>query len=95
MKRLFCCLIFTVLLSGCMGSTMYRVTTPDGVEIEVRNTKDYETYSLSASKSVDGTWNISLDETGVSASDPAQIMAGSMDKMSDSVNTLVKLLPAQ
>lgn len=58
------------MMAGCAGVTEYKVTTPDGVIVEVRNTKDYDTYSLNAAKQADGSYSVELKETGVSASDP-------------------------
>ena len=76
--RLFVVLVFVCFMSGCAGFggvTEYKITTPDGVLLEVRNTKDYQSYKLTAKKAVDGSYSVRLDETGVSASDPMAIMA--------------------
>lgn len=59
-----------VLLLGCAGVTTYEIQTPDGITAKVRNSKDYETFSLTAEKAENGSWKVMLDETGVSASNP-------------------------
>ena len=90
MKQLLILLIVLIclsLLSGCAGVTEYHVTTPDGVAVDVRNTKDYQSYSLNAKKEADGSYSVRLDEQGVSASDP-------MSTMSDSISRLIDLIPA-
>tara|TARA_R110002096_G_scaffold152085_2_gene315024 strand:+ start:7352 stop:7618 length:267 start_codon:yes stop_codon:yes gene_type:complete len=65
-------LIVAVLafLVGCAGVTEYEVTTPDGVMVKVRNSKDYDSYTLNAGKQADGSYSVQLIEEGVSASNP-------------------------
>lgn len=65
--------MLVILMVGCAGTTKYTLTTPDGVKLDVKNTKDYESIDLKASKTAEG-WAFSLEETGVSASDPMKIM---------------------
>ena len=84
MKKLIA-VVLLVFLSGC-GVTRYQLTTPDGVNVSVWNTKDYESYELTAKKQPDASWSIRLKENGVSASDP-------MKGMSDNVSKLINLIP--
>ena len=66
-------IVFCVItLAGCAGVTEYKVTTPDGVMIEVRNSKDYESYELSAVKQADGSYSVKLIEMGVRSNNPLE-----------------------
>tara|TARA_R110002096_G_C14216290_1_gene690439 strand:- start:142 stop:411 length:270 start_codon:yes stop_codon:yes gene_type:complete len=77
--------LLAVVAAGCAGVTEYTVTTPEGLVIEVKNTKDYEMYSLNAGKQADGSYSVELIETGVSASNPLraaqELNATLMDKV--------------
>ena len=68
--RVLIVLMLAVMVTGCAGVTEYKVTTPDGVIVEVKNTKDYESYELNAAKQADGSYSVQLIEMGVSASNP-------------------------
>jgi len=70
------CLLL-LILSGC-GMTRYQVSTPDGVEVSVWNTKDYEAYELTAKKEQDNSWSVRLKEQGVSTN---------IDKLIDRIPT--------
>lgn len=70
-------LVCLLVLTGC-GLTHYQVSTPDGVEVSVWNTKDYESYELTAKKQADNSWAVRLKERGISASDPINAMAQSL-----------------
>ena len=63
-------LVLVAMVTGCAGVTEYEVTTPDGVIVKVKNTKDYESYELNAAKQADGSYSVQLIEQGVSASNP-------------------------
>jgi len=58
------------MLVACAGVTEYKVTTPDGVTVEAKNTKDYESYDLNVKREADGSYSMQLKERGVSASTP-------------------------
>lgn len=81
-----------ILFAGCAGVTEYEVTTPDGVLVKVKNTKDYESYSLNARKEADGSYSVNLVETGVSASNPLKAAQNANDKLLES---LLSVIPAR
>jgi hypothetical protein len=85
LTMIFCVALLSALISGCAGVTEYEVTTPDGVIVKARNTKDYQTYSLNAQKQADGSYSVTLDEEGVSASQPMNIMSQNMEKLIDMI----------
>jgi hypothetical protein len=79
-------LVCLLVLSGC-GLTHYSISTPDGVEVSVWNTKDYESYELTAKKQPDNSWAVRLNEKGISASDPMKAMA-------QNLSDVISLIPA-
>ena len=66
-------IVILTILSGCVGKTQYTVTTPDGLVLEVKNTKEYESYILNADK-VGDDWSIELKEKGVYSSNPMKVL---------------------
>jgi len=86
MKFVVILLLACSLLTGC-GLTHYSIATPDGVEVSVWNTKDYESYELSAKKQADNSWAVRLNEKGISASDPMKAMA-------QNLSDVISLIPA-
>lgn len=82
-------LISVLFLTACTGVTTYEVTTPDGVSISVKNTKNYESYTLNAVKNEDGSYSVSLEEVGVSASDPIKASQEANGKLLDKLISLV------
>lgn len=87
--RLLVALVTSFVLVGCIGVTEYKITTPDGVIVEVRNTKDYETYTLNAHKEADGSYSVMLEETGVSASNPLKAMQEANAKLIDKIMSFI------
>jgi len=85
MKLLLLILVCS-LIAGC-GLTHYAISTPDGVEVSVWNTKDYESYELTAKKQTDNSWAVRLNEKGISASDPMKAMA-------QNLSDVISLIPA-
>ena len=94
-----------MLLSGCqmlggmMGQTEYTVkpfALADGTiiccEAHIFNSKDYDRLKFKLVKKPDGTIEVTLDETGVSASDPATVNAVNQGKMLDTITSLIPLL---
>lgn len=79
-------ILSTLLLTSCAGITTYEITTPDGVYVKVHNSKNYDSYTLIANKTPDGGYTVSLQEIGVSASDP-------MKETSKIIDKLVTLIP--
>lgn len=62
--------LLTLFLTAYAGVTEYKLTTPSGAVVEVRNTKDYDSYELNATKMLDGSYSVRLIAKGVSASNP-------------------------
>lgn len=96
--KYFICLLLAVLVSGCvsMGETEYTlepVVQADGSVVcckaTVFNSKDYDKLKFKFVKKSDGTIEASLDESGVSASDPAAVNAQNNGKMLDAINQLI------
>jgi hypothetical protein len=83
-------LMAAALLTGCAGVTQYEIETPDGVKVTVRNTKDYDSYTLNARKEADGSYSVELRERGVSASDP---LRASLDANKALLDRLMKFVP--
>lgn len=88
-----------VALSGCMitgGETAYTVEPiavgGGGViccKVTVNNTKDYDKLKFRLDKRTDGSISVSLDESGVSASDPAAVASANQAKLLDAVMGLI------
>ena len=101
-KLLVGALIASLSLSGCMmtsGTTEYSIepiVTNDGKVIcckaNIYNTKDYDKLKVRLTKNVDGSMTITLDEDGVSASDPAAVAAQNNAKLIDAVTVLIPLV---
>lgn len=93
-------ILLTIALTGCIstsGTTEYSIKpieTASGklvcCEATVYNSKDYESLKFKFKKLEDGSYDVELDEKGVSASDPAQIQAESNSKLLD---LLLKAVP--
>ena len=83
MKVVLC--ICLLMLTACAGVTEYEITTPDGVSVIARNTKDYDTYELSAKKNPDGSYSVKLKETGISASNPLKAAQEANSKLLDKI----------
>lgn len=90
-------LLFVVLLPGCMltgGNTAYTLEPveiggkPACCKITVNNSKDYDGFKFKLKKDGD-VLEIFLDETGVSASDPAAVAAANQSKLIDAVTKLI------
>jgi len=87
------------MLSGVMGQTEYTVepiVLADGTvvccKVNVFNSKDYENFKFKLKKNVDGTIEVTLDEKGVNASDPATVNAQNQGKMLDTITGLLPLI---
>ncbi len=89
-----------LLLQGCLltgGNTAYTIepipigTNGDAIccKVIVNNSKDYEKLKFNLEKKPDGTINVSLDESGVSASDPAAIAAQNQAKLLDTLTGIM------
>jgi len=79
------------ILAGCVGETYYKLEHPEsGLYAEVRNSKDYESFSLEITKHPDGTVTGKLEETGVSASDP---LRAAQDANTALLDKLISVLP--
>jgi hypothetical protein len=83
-------LMAAALLTGCAGVTQYEIETPDGVKVIVKNTKDYDSYTLNARKEADGSYSVELRERGISASDP---LRASLDANKALLDRLMKFVP--
>lgn len=91
--------VLSVSISGCAltsGESAYtikpiQVGTGEVVccEVVVNNTKDYDKFKFNLEKKPDGTISVSLDEKGVSASDPASIAAANNAKLLDAVTAII------
>ena len=94
-------LITIILLSGCsslglnLGISEYSiepVILADGStswKALVYNSKDYDSLKFTIEKGKDGTIKVTLDEKGVSATDPATVAAQNQAKMLDVFNRLI------
>lgn len=82
-------LLMCILLTGCAGVTEYHITTPNGVVVDVKNTKDYESYTLTVKKEPDGSYSMKLEEVGVSASDPLKASQEANAKLLDRILSTV------
>ena len=84
-------LVSLLTLSACAGQTYYKLEHPEsGLYAEVKNSKDYESFSLEITKHPDGTVTGKLEETGVSASDPLKV---AQDANSVLLDRLLSVLP--
>lgn len=98
MKYLFT-ILFALTLTGCLstsGTTEYSlkpIETSSGelvcCEATVYNSKDYEQLKFKFKKNQDGSIDVQLDESGVSASDPAQIQSQNNAKMLDAIMQII------
>jgi len=89
----------SLTLTGCIstsGETEYSLKpmeTSNGelvcCEAHVYNTKDYEKLKFKFTKNADGSMTVTLDETGVSASDPAMVQAENNAKLLDAVTSII------
>lgn len=94
-------LIFVAIigLSGCAltaGKTEYSlkpIETSKGelvcCEATVYNSKNYDKLKFKFIKNADGTMTVTLDEEGVSASDPAKVQAENNAKLLEAVTNLI------
>ncbi|AIY65186.1 hypothetical protein [Pseudoalteromonas piratica] len=99
MLRLLIALLVTIVVAGCsssMGTTEYSLepmVQADGsivcCKATVYNSKDYDKLKFKFVKKSDGTIEAVLDESGVSASDPATVNAENNGKMLDAINQLI------
>ena len=97
-------ILFAVVMSGCSvlnqsGVTEYTLTpikTESGevvcCEATVFNSKDYEKLRFVLKKNPDGTIEVELDESGVSASDPVQIQTQNNAKLLDAVTSIIPVV---
>jgi hypothetical protein len=96
------CFVFaTSLLSGCMmtsGTTEYSleplIVNGEAVccKAHVYNTKDYQKLQFKFKKNADGSMTVTLDEDGVSASDPAAVAAQNNSKLLEAVTSLIPIV---
>lgn len=92
-------ILLALTLTACSltGTTEYSlkpIETSSGelvcCEATVYNSKDYDSLNFKFTKLEDGSYDVELDEKGVSASDPAQVQAESNSKLLDA---LLKAIP--
>lgn len=98
-KKPLIALVVLACLSGCAltgGKTAYtiepiKVGSGEVVccKVTINNSKDYDRLKFNLEKKPDGTIKVSLDESGVSASDPAAIAAANQSKLIDAVAAIV------
>ena len=100
--KLITLIIAVMALSGCSllntaGNSDYTVepfVTDSGKVIcckaTIHNSKNYDKFKFSLTAHQDGTITVTLDEKGVSASDPARVNAENQGKLLDA---LTELLP--
>lgn len=101
-KKTLVSLSLITALSGCMmtsGTTEYSlepIVTDAGKVIcckaHVYNTKDYDKLKFRYKRNADGSMTVSLEEEGVSASDPAAVAASNNAKLIDTVTQLIPLV---
>lgn len=99
MKRVILSCGMSFMLSACAltgGKTTYiiepiKVGSGEVIccKVTVNNSKDYKRLKFSLEKKPDGTIKVSLDESGVSASDPAAIAASRQGKLLDAVAAII------
>lgn len=81
------------LTSGESAYTIKPIEISNGevvcCEVVVNNTKDYDKFKFNLEKKPDGTISVSLDEKGVSASDPAAVAASNNAKLLDAVTAII------
>ena len=102
MKKSIITVLITLSLTGCIatsGTTEYSLKpmeTSGGdlvcCEAHVYNTKDYEKLKFKFIKNADGSMTVTLDEDGVSASDPAAVQAENNSKLLDAVSSMIPLV---
>ena len=91
----------TLLLSGCQllttaGRADYTVepfVTESGKVIcckaVIHNSKNYQKFKFTFKTNPDGSVDVTLDEKGVSASDPAKVNAENQGKLLDAMTSLL------
>ena len=94
-------ILLTVSLSGCSllstsGNSDYTVepfVTDSGKVIcckaIIHNSKNYDAFKFSLTTNPDGTITVTLDESGVDASDPARVNAENQGKLLDAMTSLL------
>lgn len=75
-----------IATAGCAltgGETAYTIEPVNGVccKVTVNNTKDYDKLKFRLEKRADGSISVSLDESGVSSSDPAAVGASNVSRL--------------
>ena len=102
MKKIMMLLVVSMVLSGCslMGTTEYSlkpIETKSGeivcCEAVVYNSKDYQKLKFKFTKNTDGSMTVSLDEEGVSASDPAAVAAKNNTALLELTREAIKKVP--
>ena len=91
--------LLAIVLSGCMltsGQTEYSlkpIEKSNGemvcCEAHVYNTKDYENLKFKFTKNADGSMTVTLDESGVSASNPNAVQAQNNAKLLEAVTSII------
>ncbi len=99
MNKLLFAFSFTALLPGCAltGGTAAYTLEPVAVgggnvvccKVTIHNSKDYDKFKFEIEKKPDGTIIVSLDERGVSSSDPAAVASENQSKLIDAVTKLI------
>ena len=94
-------ILLTFLLSGCQllttaGRADYTVepfVTEAGATIcckaTIHNSKNYDKFKFTFKTNPDGSVDVTLDEKGVSASDPAKVNAENQGKLLDAMTSLL------
>lgn len=100
-KRLIMACVVSLTFSACTltgGETAYTIEpVPTGggdivcCKVTVNNTKDYDKLKFRLDKRPDGSISVSLDESGVSASDPAAVASANQSKLIDAVTKLIPI----
>jgi len=106
MSNMLLMLVLCMLLSGCgfapvkLGKAEYHVRPferADGTlaccTVDVRNGKDYDALQVQMTRDVQGNITFTLNESGVSASDPASVQARQNAEMLKLLNHFLDRLP--
>jgi len=102
MKKVVLAVAMVTTLSACVmtsGTTEYSlepIVTDTGDVIcckaNVYNSKDYDKLKFRLTKNADGSMTVTLDEEGVSATDPAAVAAENNAKLIDTVTQLIPMV---
>jgi len=95
-------ILVSLMLTGCIsngGKTEYSIEpikTSDGsilcCKAHVYNTKDYKKLKFKFKKTANGEIEVTLDEEGVSASDPAMVQAENNAKLLEAVTSIIPMV---